>query len=215
MSFRLSRLRCRLRVGACSSLTCLSFAHRPSLPLVLSLALFRCGLFGILWALSLTSSFCVLSGLFGCTSLIRLLFLCVLVLSLSLLDLLLALFLRMLLSFFIREVIFGWSFSSFSFLVFLFRLLLSRLPLPSPSLHLLVLFLHFVHMGLRRLGLFTAMLLCLPSLSLLLGLLLQSFHPFTFPMFSSPRQVVMVWVSFWWLVPWCEFYRQSVLGSYI
>ena len=78
----------------------------------------------------------------------------------------------------------------------------------SLSLCLCVLVLRFVCMGcvgLRRLGLFTATLLWLSSLSLLLGVLLPPFLPSTFPMFSSPCQVVMVWVLWWRLVLWFEF----------
>ena len=83
-SFRLSRHRCLPRVVTYSCLSCLNFVRRLRLPFVFSLSLFRCGLFGILWALSLTSSFCVLLGPFCYTSLVLFLFLPVLVLSLSL-----------------------------------------------------------------------------------------------------------------------------------
>ena len=57
--------------------------RRLSLQFVLSLALFWCSCFGFLWALYRMSSSCVLFGLFGFTSLVQLLFLPVLVLSVS------------------------------------------------------------------------------------------------------------------------------------
>ena len=95
-SFRLCLLRCRLRGMTCFCLTCLSFRRRRSPRFVLSLALFRYALFAILWALFLMNFSCVWSVRFASACPVLLLFLLVLVPSLSLLVLLLTLSLRML-----------------------------------------------------------------------------------------------------------------------
>ena len=62
------------------------FGRCLGLPFILSFALFCYGLFGILWALLRLSSSCVPFGLFGCASIVLLLFLPVLVPSFSTLS---------------------------------------------------------------------------------------------------------------------------------
>ena len=103
-SFRLCLHRCHLRVMTCFCLTCLSFGRRRSPLFVLSLALFRCALFAILWALFLMNSSCVRSVLFAFTCPVLLLFLLVLVPFLSPRSPTRSLS-KNALSFFIREVI--------------------------------------------------------------------------------------------------------------
>ena len=121
----------------------LVFGRSLSLPFILSLALFCCGLFGILWALLRLSSSCVLFGLFSCASLMLLLFLPVLVPSLSLHTLPLTPFLHMPS---VSSSVMSWL-GHFLQLVALFLLLLARptlLPLP---FRLDVLVLPFVRVG--------------------------------------------------------------------
>ena len=123
-----------------------ALVFRSSSPFLFSVAVSS----GFLWALLRPSSACVPFGLFGCASLILLVFLPVLVLSLSLHALLLIPFLCMPS---VSSVI-SWL-EHFLQLVALFLLLLARPTLLSLPFRLLILVLPFVRvgcMGLRRLG---------------------------------------------------------------
>ena len=76
------------------------------------------------------------------------------------------------------------------------------------SSHLGLRFMRMGFVGLWFLGPFTVMLRWLLSWNLLPGLLLPSFLLSTFPMFSSPHPVVMVWILWWRLVLWCRFFMR-------
>ena len=188
----------------------LVFGRSLNLPFVLSLPLFCCGLFGNMWSLFQLSSSCVLFGLFGCASLVLLLFLPVLVLSLSLHALLLAPFLRMPS---VSSSVMSWL-EHFLRLVVLFLMLLACPTLLSFLFHLLVLVLPLVR-GFAASRFFSTVLLWLPSLWHLLDLLLLSFFllPFRCPVlivrclwFGSPASGEVLYFGV---------YLQSFLGIYL